>query len=252
MEINKFSELNNDINEDWITVEGKKPKHSFYTPKINPKSEFITNEKNQKKMLCNNMLKNKKCTYGNKCMYAHSLEEQNIDFLKKKAYDIIKSEENINLDLSKDDKLAKTFLQFTKLCNDCKNKVCPGGYNCKYGTMDEKYLICQEDLMSGICNKEDCPLVHLTRKGISPIIPNIKPKIELNRNKKKFTKDLVSGTVLNDEFFVTLNIGKNNINEEFDSDSESAESIEKMKEYFEEYDSDENCEKSIFIYKKIE
>lgn len=218
---------NNDI---WITVKGKKNKYNY-----NISKNFIVHEKNQKKMLCINILKNGECSYGNKCMYAHSLEEQNIDFIKKKAYGIIKSENYINIDLSKDVKLAKVFLQFTKICDDCKNKICSGGYNCKYGTMDEKYLICQEDLMTGMCNKSNCLLIHLTKKGIKPIIPFIKSNIENNLIKKK-----------NNSFYIDKkDLLLNNI----DSDDDSIETIEKMKKYFDEYDSDDNCEKSIFIYK---
>ncbi|ARF09321.1 hypothetical protein Catovirus_2_270 [Catovirus CTV1] len=232
-------------NDKWITVETKKNKQFQQISKF---SKFDYLEKNQKKMLCNNILKNKKCTYGNKCMYAHNLEEQNVDFIKKKAYDILNSSENINIDLSKDEKLAKTFLQFTKLCDECKNKVCQGGYNCKYGTIDEKYLICHEDLMNGVCSKTDCKLIHLTKRGIKSIIPSIRPKSDIN--KKRFIREINDGMILNDDFFVNLGMTMTGHTDEIDSDGESAESIEKIKGYLEEYDSDEDCDKSIFIYQQ--
>lgn len=245
---NKYSALINNItDDDWTIVEGKK-KINYYIPKINCK-QLDQTEKNQKKILCNNILKFKKCTYGNKCMYAHCLEEQNVDPIKKRAYSILRSEGNIDIDLSRDEKLSKVFLQFTKLCNDCKNKVCPGGYNCKYGAIEEKYLICYDDLMSGNCKKNDCTYIHLTNRGIKPIIQNVKPKNEIIFSKKKNYIDMVNGTVLNDDFFVSLNLEKRDVSD-VDSEGESTESIEKIKEYLDEYDSDENCDESIFVYTK--
>lgn len=250
--MNKYDEKEkNDLDNEWHIVEGKKQKSGVFPYKIG-NIEYYQNERNQKKILCNNILKYHKCTYGNKCLYAHSLDEQNVDYIKKKAYDIIRSSENINIDLSKDEKLSKIFLQFTKICDDCKNKVCPGGYNCKYGTVDEKYQTCYDDIMTGNCTKENCKLIHLTQKGIKPIIPIVKPKNEIqNKNKKIFLREIsTNGTILNDDFFVSLNMNRNfekQNNYDSDSEGESIESIEKIKEYLEEYDSDENCDSSIFL-----
>lgn len=245
----KFNELLNlDDENNWTFVESKKKQ--VYVPKINNKL-FDSSEKNLKKILCNNILKYKKCTYGNKCMYAHSLEEQNVDNIKKRAYDILRSENIMDIDLSKEDKLAKIFLQFTKICPDCKNKVCPGGYNCKYGAMDEKYIICYDDVTLGNCRKENCNYIHLTKRGIKPISHNVikqPSRIENNFKRNFQLTNISNGTVLNDDFFVSLGLNKNN-SSDVDSDGESMESIEKIKEYLEEYDSDENCDKSIFIYK---
>ncbi len=241
---NKFSILNKNDHDNWHTVEAKK--HKFYTKHVD-----YTLEKNQKKILCINMLKNGVCTYGNKCMYAHSLDEQNVDYFKKKVYDIIKSDEIINIDLSHDEKLAKIFLQMTKVCIDCKNKMCPGGYNCKYGTVDEKYKICYDDLMTGNCKNNDCNLIHLTKKGIKPIISNIKYNASRSScsgsYNKKYFQDMTNCKIINDDFFISLNRDKNISN--YDSDNDSIESIEKIKEYLNNYDSDENCDESIFIYK---
>ena len=49
-------------------------------------------------MLCNNFLEGKVCSYGDKCLYAHSIKDQNIDPIKKKAYDIILNEFEYNTD----------------------------------------------------------------------------------------------------------------------------------------------------------
>ena len=125
--------------------------------------------KNIGKILCNNMLLNGKCSYGDKCLYAHSLEKQVLEPLREQAYSIIKSKSNINnVDLQKDYKLYRVFLEMTKICDQCKINKCTGGLNCKKGVADSKYQICINDLNYGNCINPNCKLVHLTKFNIYP------------------------------------------------------------------------------------
>lgn len=189
-----------------------------------------------KKMLCINIIKNGSCPYGYRCLYAHNLNEQSIDPLKKKAYDVIKSfddhdQHNKNIiDLSEDDDLAKTFLIYTKVCTECKNKKCTGGYNCKFGAISNEYQLCYNDLMYGSCNNFDCKKKHITKRGILPIMKQKK----LQDIKKNIENNLL------------INLNKT-ITYDSESSDESPTSIEKVKRYLNEYDSDEECEKSIFL-----
>src|SRR5690606_7604522 len=98
------------------------------------------------KILCLNMVENGNCKYYNNCMYAHSLKEQKVDENRKIAYNIIQSHKwtkpitNIIYD---------TLLQLTKTCKDCNKNQCTGGYNCKFGAINKKWQICEQDLKSG-------------------------------------------------------------------------------------------------------
>jgi hypothetical protein len=73
-----------------------------------------SDEKNRKKILCNNILMYGSCGYGDKCMYAHSLSEQNIDSIRKKAYDIIKKIIPYDPKMLKDNYLMETLIILTK------------------------------------------------------------------------------------------------------------------------------------------
>ena len=127
------------------------------------------NNDNSKKILCFNMLNSKKCNYGNKCMYAHNLNEQKIESIRHKVYTIIKSADNLsNIDLINDAKLYEAMLQLTKVCTLCSKGSCPGGYNCRNGSVNVKSRICYEDLVYGNCKKYICQSVHLTEKGLVP------------------------------------------------------------------------------------
>ena len=85
------------MDNDGFIVVGKKDKRkkrdiikNDYTKTINIKSENI------KKMLCKNMIQNGSCHYGKECMYAHSLDEQNVIPLRKKVYDILKNNDDLS------------------------------------------------------------------------------------------------------------------------------------------------------------
>jgi hypothetical protein len=170
---------------DWIdVVKSKKNKKQQQT-----KFE----QKNLKTILCSNIIAKNVCSYGNNCLYAHSISEQNIDNSRKIGYDIILSSTNLNkIDLQNDLELYNSLLFFTNVCDMCIKKKCTGGYNCKYGVCLKKYCVCLTDLNYGNCNS-DCGLIHLTKRGLKPFnnkkieakeLPEIKEWIDLKKYKK--------------------------------------------------------------------
>lgn len=131
---------------------------------------------NFKKILCYNMLNEKKCNYGEKCMYAHYLNEQKIEPIRHKIYTLIKCSEDLSrFDLVNDIKLLESILQLTKVCIQCSKNLCPGGYNCRNGAINIKYKICYDDLMYGNCKRLNCQ-VHLTDRKL---VPYNKQKLKL-------------------------------------------------------------------------
>lgn len=124
----------------------------------------------QKKILCQNMIKYKYCSYGDNCVYAHSLSEQNINYHRNIIYKLLSNNESLDkLDLIKDKKLYETLLQLTQVCEGCQNGICLGGYNCKNGAINKKYVICYHDLLNGNCEKKsNCLKIHLTDRGLIP------------------------------------------------------------------------------------
>lgn len=155
----------------WITMNGRrqekntniKLKKKIY--KYNPKSV------NNKRLLCKNILNNGSCSYGNVCIYAHSIDEQVLDPARKRAYDILESRRKLyDVNLIKDDELFKTFKQLCYTCDNCVEHRCSGGYNCRNGVFDSKYRICLKDLMDGNCTSRRtigyCEFIHLTDLGL--------------------------------------------------------------------------------------
>jgi len=138
-----------------------------------------------KRLLCNNILKYNKCNYGRKCMYAHVLNEQKIDHVRKYIYYILTSTQDlIDIDLILEKELFENFLQLTKICMNCTKQICSGGYNCRNGALSIHYKICYEDFMFGKCNKLKCNSVHLTFRGLIPY--NIQKK---SKNPNQFFKN---------------------------------------------------------------
>lgn len=229
---------------DWVKITNQKQKFTdnniTYKEKFYKKprdTEYIYNEKNKKKILCNNILNFGKCNYNGKCLYAHNCEEQNVDPQRKELYDNIKSDGEWNIDLSKNDNIAKQLMVFTKVCQDCIKNKCPGGYNCKYGVMDKKYQICYKDIYYGTCDNKDCKLLHLTKRGVLPSHP-IKKQPEQNTE--------IEGNLLTSAFFL---INKPQEPNDSESDSDLDSSIEQIQEYLNKNEDIDLCEKSIFISK---
>lgn len=160
------------------------------------KDEHIKSE-NFKTILCKNITSYGKCAYCDKCLYAHTLEEQNVEPIRKQAYKLIKNTENLsNIDLTKDQQLYENLLTLTKLCQYCEEKTCTGGYNCKHGACDKMYVICHMDLTKGTCDNK-CGKKHLSKKGLIPycvkVVKNLKTAV-----------NIPSATIINDDFFKRL------------------------------------------------
>ena len=167
--------------------------------------QIETNNDNYKKILCKNINDIGKCIYNNKCLYAHSLEEQNIESIRETAYKMIKIDTDLShIDLSKNKYLYNNLQALSKLCQHCEEKKCTGGYNCKHGACDKIYVICLTDLNKGSC-EGGCNKIHLTLKGLVPygtsIIKNMKTKIQIPK-----------AFIINDDFFkkLSINVEKNN------------------------------------------
>jgi hypothetical protein len=93
--------------------------------------------------------------------------------------------------------LLKTLILLTKTCQDCINKKCAGGVNCKFGVYNKSLQICYEDMMNGKCNDNLCNKVHLTKRGFVPINKNKEVK-----KRKKFNGAYIPKPIeLNEEFF---------------------------------------------------
>ena len=171
----------------------------------------INNDKykndNYKKILCKNINSIGKCIYTNKCLYAHSIDEQNMEPIRVIAYDMIKKNDDLShIDLTKNKQLYNNLLALSKVCQQCDEGTCTGGYNCKHGACDKIYVICQIDLNKGTC-EGGCGKIHLTKKGLTPfgvnVVKNLKSKVVVPK-----------ATIINEEFFKQLN---NNISNKIES-----------------------------------
>ena len=224
---------------------------------------------NFKRILCFNVINNAVCTYGSKCVYAHSLSDQKIEPLRHKIYTIIRSDTNLkDLDLVKDDKLFRGMLELTKLCTMCVKKSCPGGYNCRNGAINIDCRICFDDFMYGNCRRPNCTSKHLTERGMISYYDQLskstgRPVDDLiNERKDKIKKNIVKiepilpkpvkpyvdtsnsmkGVMLTEKFLMNYINGSREIKEVL-SDSEN-ENVEEMIKYLNE--DSESEEDSIF------
>lgn len=126
-------------------------------------------------ILCVNILQSGKCPHGNKCVFAHSYKEQIINNDKQQALNLLNNNNLKDIDLIEDTKLYNNLHILTKLCNECVNNICPGGYNCRHGACNEDILICNNDFNKGDCKnfveKGSCINgSHLTLKGLIPYV----------------------------------------------------------------------------------
>lgn len=162
-------------NNEWIKISGK---YKYFD------SALKTN--NLKKIICKNVIMNGSCVYGTKCLYAHTLDDQNVDKIRKLAYDIIrkkKSCKDINILTSR--QLYETFKLLSNVCEQCENNKCTGGYNCKHGACKSEYAICLSDMNKGSCTKT-CNKIHLTDYGLVPYCV----QIAAHKNEKKLTSNI--------------------------------------------------------------
>lgn len=207
---------------------------------------------NEKRLICFSIINNEKCCYGTNCKYAHSLREQIIDEDKKFVYQIIldkKLMDFFSLTNPKTEELYKNLLFLSRTCENCKNKKCTGGFNCRNGVCDFSLKLCKNDLQSGGCiNKiinidvdhsiidklnfnefEQCHIYegcinghHLTKRGLLPYYKYVHQKENLRKNKYQSIRYIDIGP-LNKIF--NNNINKIDINHRSDSDSTTDEEI---------------------------
>lgn len=142
----------------------------------------MDNKYNFKKLLCYNIVNNCKCVYKNKCMFAHTLEEQKKEPIRQYIYNMLYEWEDLsNININDDKYLLDELIILTKECKNCINKKCPGGYNCRFGTCLRENKVCYNDMMYGKCynmlmemNYEGIILyrcihgIHLTEKKLIP------------------------------------------------------------------------------------
>lgn len=218
----------------------EKEKDSYF--KNNWKSYNNENDNSNKKkktMLCKNTILNGDCGYSTRCCYAHSLEEQVIEPIRKEAIDLINSTYNLNNyspELNRD--LYKTLQIMTKICDKCLHNNCTGGYNCKHGIRDKKQLICEQDLKYGICDDKICSKIHLCKRGLKPMYnTNYNSKTKYEYNAKSNTN--FSGKLITDDFIKLLTT-IDTINNENSDNSDDIFPIS------DDLSSDEDCIKSIF------
>lgn len=151
-------------------------------------------QQNYKTIRCLNMLTNGSCTYGGKCKYAHSLEEQNIVGPRRMALDVILKQKDLsNIDISANKKLYGQLKCMTALCQKCIDSECTGGYNCKHGACDPKCVVCLEDMNKGTCKQTKCDKIHLTDRGLIPYGIRITHESEKDRS--------IKPVLINDVFF---------------------------------------------------
>jgi len=109
-------------------------------------------EINFKKLLCYNIVNNIKCLYKTKCMFAHAIDEQKKDTFRTYIHNMIYEWDDLsNININENKELYDELLICTKECKNCINKICPGGYNCKFGVCLKELKICYNDLLYGKC-----------------------------------------------------------------------------------------------------
>jgi hypothetical protein len=205
----------------------KNEQNMYLNIKYKNKKKNIINDNIKEKIcknriLCFNVLNSTECSYSNKCLYAHSLEEQIIDKNRKNALDLLQITDLKNINLIEDVNLRENILVLTKLCSDCINKVCPGGYNCKYGACNKDVLICNTDFLKGDCknvieNNKCINGYHLTLHNLIPLVkqqllidyPNNQLLVEKNMEKNTLDNDK---KIVNGFRFINSTINLNNTN----------------------------------------
>jgi hypothetical protein len=185
--------------------------------------------KNHKKLLCNNIVNGIKCLYRHKCMFAHELSEQKVDNDRLLAIKIVSKVNDLSyVDIYNNKQLFDEMIILTKECKNCINNKCTGGYNCKYGTCLKELKICYDDLMCGKCiNFVDletkCCLngIHLTEKKLIPysqrqnIEENIKKPTLLSSGNINYNSKInaISMQLTDETLSIANDILKGNIND---------------------------------------
>ena len=181
---------------------------------------------NFKKLLCYNIVNNFKCVYKNKCMFAHTLEEQIKEPMRQYIHNMLYEWDDLSdINLNEEKSLLDELIILTKECKNCMGKKCPGGYNCKFGVCLRENKICYNDLMYGKCynmlmeinNNENilCKCIHgihLSEKKLIPYnqrmltdLTNIETNFLIRHNVSFNSKNNIISLCLNDN---TINMVK--------------------------------------------
>ena len=187
----------------------------------------MDNNQNFKKLLCYNMVNNSKCMYKNKCMFAHTLEEQIKEPIRQYIYNMIYVWEDLsNVNINEDKNLFDELILLSKECKNCMCKKCPGGYNCKFGVCLRQNKICYNDIMYGKCynmlieTSENGMIIyrcingiHLTEKKLIPYnqrmlseLTNIETNFMFKHNAALNSKNNIISLYVNDN---TIDLIKN-------------------------------------------
>lgn len=214
----------------WRTVTDKKNTQFFNRDSFIPfaSKKQTQKQKNLKTIICRNIISSGECCYGSKCMYAHKLDEQNIDGDRKFAYEILMSNEDLSgINLQKNHSLYKSLVGLTTICELCIQNKCTGGYNCKFGACLKKYHICKKDLDYGDCSV-NCGKVHLTKRNLKPLqVETIKTSLTT-----------LQGTLLSADFFKQFGEKVNN--------DDNDDNISDLSDCNSDIDPTDECNQSIF------
>ena len=173
-------------------------------------------EPNFKKLLCYKIINSNDCSYKNKCMFAHNIEEQKKDDKRELIYNLINKLDNISyINLYEDKELMNDLIIYTKECKSCILNKCPGGYNCKFGACTKDLVICYNDLCYGKCtnplrvftNSNGIKIhrcingIHLTEKKLLPYSQRITNNINIasfGENINYFNKQMIISIIINE------------------------------------------------------
>ncbi len=186
----------------------------------------MDNKDNYKKLLCYNIVNNCKCVYKNKCMFAHTLDEQVKEPIRQYIHNMLYEWDDLSeINLNEDKNLLDELILLTKECKNCMGKKCPGGYNCKFGVCLRENKICFNDMMYGKCynmlmeiNNNGFMLykcihgIHLSEKKLIPHnqrmlsdLTNIETNFLIKHNVSFNSKNNIISLCLNDN---TINMVK--------------------------------------------
>jgi hypothetical protein len=144
----------------------------------------------------------------------------------------------------------KDLLTYTKLCQNCINNKCTGGYNCKFGACLEKFVICYDDLNYGYCNTDNCNKIHLSKRNLKPILKKIYYTIDkhVKSDIVNLNNEIINNNINNDYILNSINqfidITTVNTNEEFNELDKIVELT--INNHYNSDSDDDECMKSIF------
>lgn len=196
----------------------------------------MDNKHNFKKLLCYNIVNGCKCVYKNKCMFAHTIEEQIKEPIRQYIHNMLYEWDDLSeINLNEDKNLLDELILLTKECKNCMGKKCPGGHNCKFGVCLRENKICYNDMMYGKCynmlmevNNNGILLckcihgIHLSEKKLIPYnqrmlsdLTNIETNFLIKHNVSFNSKNNIISLCLNDNtIYMVKDIISNKLNKE--------------------------------------